>query len=421
MLRELHITDVGVIDDLDIGFHPGLNVLTGETGAGKTMITVGLSLALGVRASTALVRAGATSAKVQARFDATADTGDWAEDNEVILARTVASDGRGGSRIGGQMATATALAELGATLVEIHGQHQAQGLLSAGTQTAFLDRFAGDAHLAAVASFREVFDQLRQAQAELETLTAAARDRERELDLLAYQVREIQDVEPTVGETALLVAEEARLGHVERLLELTSAAGGILGDEGGAQDLVAAAAASVREAAALDPGVRELAARTESTQAELAELGRDLRAYRDVLQADPARLVEIRERIAVLKGLQRKYGESDADVLAFLEAAGERLAALAGSDDRRRELEDAVASLSASATTRAGIVTSGRAAAAGPLGNAIASELEELGMPGAAVAVVLAPVGGLNAAGAERGELRFSAGPGQPPLPLAKT
>ncbi|MEA2521396.1 MAG: repair protein RecN, partial [Actinomycetota bacterium] len=241
MLRELHITDVGVIDDLDIGFHPGLNVLTGETGAGKTMITVGLSLALGVRASTALVRAGATSAKVQARFDATADTGDWAEDDEVILARTVASDGRGGSRIGGQMATATALAELGATLVEIHGQHQAQGLLSAGTQTAFLDRFAGDAHLVAVASFREVFDQLRQAQAELEALTAAARDRERELDLLAYQVREIQDVEPTVGETALLVAEEARLGHVERLLELTSAAGGVLGDEGGAQDLVAAA------------------------------------------------------------------------------------------------------------------------------------------------------------------------------------
>ncbi|MEA2521970.1 MAG: repair protein RecN, partial [Actinomycetota bacterium] len=155
--------------------------------------------------------------------------------------------------------------------------------------------------------------------------------------------------------------------------------------------------------------------------AELAELGRDLRAYRDVLQADPARLVEIRERIAVLKGLQRKYGESDADVLAFLEAAGERLAALAGSDDRRRELEDAVASLSASATTRAGIVTSGRAAAAGPLGNAIASELQELGMPGAAVAVVLVPLEGFNAAGAERGELRFSAGPGQPPLPLAKT
>lgn len=421
MLRELHITDVGVIHDLDIELHPGLNVLTGETGAGKTMVTVGLSLALGVRASASLVRDGAASAKVQARFDAPADANEWAEDGEVILARTVGADGRGSSRIGGQIATATALGEIGASLVEIHGQHQTQRLLSASTQTAFLDRFAGDAHLVGLAAFREVFDELRAAEAELASLTAAARDRERELDLLAYQVREIEDVSPAEGETPALAAEEARLGHVERLLELASTAGIALSDEGAAQDAAAAALAAVREAAGLDPGIGDLAARAESVHADLTELARDVRAYREGLQADPARLTDIRDRIGALKGLQRKYGDTDADVLAFLEAATARVASLAGTDDRRRELQEVATALTASAVSRAAVVTSGRARAARPLGDALQAELHQLGMPGSAVEAMLVAHEALGVAGAERVELRFSGGPGQAALPLAKT
>ena len=421
MLRELHITDVGVIDDLDLELHPGLNVLTGETGAGKTMITVGLSLALGARASASLIREGAASAKVQARFDAPPEASEWAEDGEVILARTVGADGRSGSRIGGQIATATALSQLGSTLVEIHGQHQAQRLLSAAMQTAFLDRSAGQGHAAAVAAFRESFEELRHARAELDALSADARERERGSDLLAYQVREIEDVSPVAGETVALGAEEARLGHVERLLDLAAAAAGVLGDEGGAQDGVAAAVAAVREAAGLDPGAEDLAARAEGALAELTELGRDLRSYREGLQADPGRLAEVRERLAALKGLQRKYGETDVDVLAFLSSAGSRLAALAGADDRRLELQVAVTALTASADSLAAIVTDGRMAAAGPLAEALQSELHDLGMPGAEVQVSLTPLEMLAASGAERVELRFSASAGQPALPLAKT
>ena len=421
MLRELHITDVGVIDDLDIELHAGLNVLTGETGAGKTMVTVGLSLALGARASASLVREGAASAKVQARFDAPAEAGEWAEDGELILARTIGADGRSGSRIGGQIATATALAQLGSSLVEIHGQHQAQRLLSAAMQTAFLDRYAGDVHVVALGAFREVFDELRRSAAELETLTAEARERERELDLLAYQVHEIEDVSPSAGETPTLAAEEARLGHVERLLDLAAVAAGVLGDEGGAQDAAAAALAAVREAAGLDTGAGDLAVRAEGALAELTELGRDLRSYREGLQADPGRLAEIRDRIAALKGLQRRYGETDVDVLGFLNTARGRLASLAGADDRRRELQELVTALTAAADARAAVVTKGRAAAAGPLAKALQSELRELGMPGAAVEVVLVPLDPLSASGAERVELRFSASAGQPALPLAKT
>ncbi len=155
MLRELHISGLGVIDDLDLDLHPGLNVLTGETGAGKTMVTVGLALALGARADSSLVRNGAKAARVQARFDATDGAGDWSEDGEVLLSRSVSADGKSAARVGGQLATASMLADLGSSFVEVHGQHQAQRLLSSATQTGFLDRFAGETHLDSLAAYRD--------------------------------------------------------------------------------------------------------------------------------------------------------------------------------------------------------------------------------------------------------------------------
>ena len=204
MLRELHISGLGVIDDLDLDLHPGLNVLTGETGAGKTMVTVGLALALGVRADSSLVRTGAKAARVQARFDATEGAVEWSEDGEVLLARSVNADGKSSARVGGQLATASTLAELGGALVEVHGQHQAQRLLSSTTQTGFLDRFAGEAHLVALAAYREAWERWRDARSALEALEASTRERERELDLLAYQVNEIEAVDPSDGETERL-------------------------------------------------------------------------------------------------------------------------------------------------------------------------------------------------------------------------
>ncbi|MET0802102.1 MAG: AAA family ATPase [Actinomycetota bacterium] len=156
MLRELHISGLGVIDDLDLPLHPGLNVLTGETGAGKTMITVGLALALGARGSATLVREGSGAARVQALFDRSDAAEAWTDDDELLLARSVSAEGKGSARIGGQLATASALASLGASLVEVHGQHQAQRLLDQVVQTSFLDRFAGDEHLGDVTAYRRV-------------------------------------------------------------------------------------------------------------------------------------------------------------------------------------------------------------------------------------------------------------------------
>ena len=402
MLRELHISGLGVIDDLDLPLHPGLNVLTGETGAGKTMITVGLALALGARASVSAVREGARAARVQALFDvaepppgAREALEAWTDDDEVLLARSVPAEGKGSARIGGQLATASALASIGGALVEVHGQFQAQRLLLPVVQTGFLDRFAGDEHLVAVAAYRETFEAFRVAEAELDRLREAGRDRERELDLLAYQVREIGDVGPEPGESERLIAEAGRLGHVERLQEAATAAGSALDDdERGASLGLGAAANALDEAAELDAGRRRARragvgrrARGRRTGARRADLPR-------VARRRSSRLQLARERLAALKALQRKYGERDVDVIEFMREAARRLAELEGADDRIAELEADVGTLAERLATRGTVVSGGRSEAAGRLAAAIGGELEQLGMPGAVVEVALEPLDG---------------------------
>jgi DNA repair protein RecN (Recombination protein N) len=426
VLRELHISGLGVIDDLDLALHPGLNVLTGETGAGKTMITVGLALALGARATASSVRDGASAARVQALFEVDAASSEaravlepWVEDGEVLLARTVPADGKASARIGGQLATASALAALGQVLVEVHGQGQQQRLLDPAVQTAFLDRYAGDQQLVAVGAYRETHDALLDATRSLERLREAARDREREIDLLAYQVREIEAVSPEPGESERLASEEARLGHVERLMETGGAAEEALAGDGGAVDTLGLAARSLQEAGALDPQADELAARGAALAAEVAELARDVRGYREALAADPERLQLVRERLAALKSLQRRYGETDDDVLAFSAEASRRLDELAGADERLAELGETVETLTVERSARAAVVTAGREAAAGRLAAAIGAELEELGMPGAVVEVALEALDPPGQSGAERVELRFAGGPDLAPRPLA--
>jgi DNA repair protein RecN (Recombination protein N) len=422
VLRELHISGLGVIDDLDLDLHPGLNVLTGETGTGKTMVTVGLQLALGRRGGSGLVRAGAQAAKVQARFDAppAAVLGGWSEDGEVLLARTVTAEGRSTARIGGQLAPVSALAQLAGELVEVHGQHEGQGLLSTAAQTAFLDRFAGGDHLRAVQDLRDEHETLRSARAALDELEGRERDREREMDLLAYQVREIETAAPRPGETEELKLEESRLAHAERLLERASAAERVLAAEAGASDALRAASVELRSAGEVDPGAERLAERALELAAMASELAVDVREYRERLELDPARLEEVRERIAALAALQRKYGQGEEQVLAFLEQAGRELRSLAGTGEERERLAVEVAERSERVAALAAAVSDGRARAAPALTAALQDELGELGMEGAAIQVGLVPNAELVSSGAERAEFVFSGGPDQAPQPLAK-
>jgi DNA repair protein RecN (Recombination protein N) len=431
VLRELHISGLGVIRDLDLELTEGLTVLTGETGTGKTMLTVGLALAGGARGGAHLVGPGATAARVQARFEVPDGwvsnpvgpddvSVDWVEDGEVILARSVAADGKSSARIGGQLTTASALSNVSARLIEIHGQHGSLRLLDPSTQTAFLDRYAGAQHLAAVAAYAESYQRATAARRALRRLEDDARDRERELDLLRYQVEEIRSVAPEPGETDALRSEENRLAHGERLLELAVAAEEILAAEGGVAEGSASVVRGLGSIIELDAAAAGLAARAEALAAEAAELGRDLRAYREGLALDPARLASIRERIGELKGLQRKYGPGDAEVIAFLDEASARILSLAGADERLEELRAEVEALGPAVTTLAEQVTAGRMGARTALADALGEEIQDLGMPGAAIQVALGSLPEPGPSGAERVELRFRGGPGQPWLTFAK-
>ncbi|HEY6651470.1 MAG TPA: DNA repair protein RecN [Actinomycetota bacterium] len=431
MLRELHISGLGVIRDLDLELTEGLTVLTGETGTGKTMLTVGLALAGGARGGAHLVGPGATAARVQARFEVPDGwvsnpvgpddvSVDWVEDGEVILARSVAADGKSSARIGGQLTTASALSNVSARLIEINGQHGSLRLLDPSTQTAFLDRFAGAPHLAAVAAYAESYQRATATRRALRRLEDDARDRERELDLLRYQVEEIRSVAPELGETDALRSEEHQLAHGERLLEIAAAAEEILAAEGGVAEGSASVVRGLGSIVELDAAAAGLAARAEALAAEAAELGRDLRAYREGLALDPARLASIRERIGELKGLQRKYGPGDAEVLAFLDEAAARILSLSGADERLEELRAEVEALAPAVTALAEQVTAGRMGARTALADALGEEIQDLGMPGAAIQVALGSLPEPGPSGAERVELRFRGGPGQPWLTFAK-
>ncbi|GIU96600.1 MAG: DNA repair protein RecN [Actinomycetota bacterium] len=418
MLRELHVSGLGSIEDADLEPHPGLTVLSGETGAGKTMVVQALSLALGARASADLVRPGADAARVQARFEVAGDADGWAEDGEVVLARTVGADGRSSARVGRQLATAAILAELGGRLAEIHGQRDGRRLLDPATQAAFLDRAGGGEHLGRLERHAAVLAELRTALAAREELARSLRDRERELDLLAYQLREIEAVGPRPGETEELEAEVARLEAIERLTDQARQARALLGGDGAAADALAGAASALEAAAAIDPAAGGLAARARAAFAEAAELARDVRGWEDSLQDDPARLAAARERLLALRSLHRRYGPTDAEVLRFADEVRARLRELQGADDRLERLESDLARLREEASGLAAAILERRRALAPELASAVGAALEQLGMPQARVRFRLeAPAAAEDLGGVE---LQVRVGTGAPWRALAR-
>src|SRR6266545_135527 len=328
MLGELRIRDLGVIDDARLEVSPGLNVLTGETGAGKTMVVDALALLLGERADPGAVRAGRAGALVEGRL-ATDDDGQVAaalaaagaaeEEGEVVVARQVLAEGRSRAQLQGRMATVAAIAEVVRPLVEIHGQHEFQRLLRPAVQR------------------------------ELDQLASRARDREREAELLRYQLEEIEAAAVRVGELEELDAESERLTNAEALREAAVLAWQFLeGDEdAGASTALAAAARTVSGPGRHDQSLGELAERASGLAAEVADLASSLRAYAEGVLADPQRLDAVQGRIAQLRDLLRKYGDDEAAVLVTAERAAQRLAEIEGGTVRSEALEAEASALRA--------------------------------------------------------------------------
>jgi len=400
MLHELHIEDLGVIESLDLVLGPGLTVLTGETGAGKTMLVEAISLLVGGRADATVVRPGAGEARVEGRF--------LVDDTEVVLARVVPVDGRSRAYVDGRLATVATLAEHGARLVDIHGQHAHQSLLSAATQREALDRFAG-IHLGELRAARARLTEIDAATA---ALGGDARTRAREIDLLSFQVDELDHAELEDAD------EERRLEELEDVLagalshrDAAARAVVALVDDGGALDALGTASAALASRAPF----ADLARRLADATAEVADVAADVRHLGEAIEDDPRRLEEVRERRHLLRNLRRKYGDTLAEVIEFRDRTRERLAELQGYEAAverlARERDEALRGERAAAAA----VAQARRAAAGQLGAAVEAHLRTLAMPRATVEVRV----GDDDPGDEVTFL-LAANPGSPPLPLTK-
>jgi len=407
VLRELHVKDLGIVDDLTVVLGPGLTAITGETGAGKTLLVEAADLLLGGRSDATLVRRGATEARVEGRFERDDST-------EAVLARSVPSDGRTRAYIDGRLATVTELAELGATLVDLHGQHAHQSLFAPAVQRRSLDRFAGDDALGALDDLRAARAEARLIEAELATLGGDERARARELDLLRFQIDEIASAGiADGGEDVALEAEEALLADASAHRDALASA--FREVEGPALEAVGSAVGALDERAPF----AELAARLRAVQAELSDLERELRLADETVPDDPARLEQVRSRRQQLRDLRRKYGETLDDVRAYAVESQQRLEELEGFEARAAALEAERAAADDRSREAAGRLTTARRRAAGPLAEAVTSHLRELAMPAAHLEVLVEP-GPAADDGANTVTFLLAPNSGEPAKPVAK-
>jgi DNA repair protein RecN (Recombination protein N) len=400
MLVELHIEDLGVVERLDLVFDEGLTVLTGETGAGKTMLVEAISLLLGERSDPTRVRPGADEARVEGRF--------LLDGDELVLGRVVPIDGRSRAYVNGRLATASSLGEVGASLVELHGQHAHQRLLTAGAQRAALDRAAG----VDLTDLRRARARLTEIDAALAALGGDARARAREIDLLRFQVDEIDAAEISdPSEDARLAQEEQLLADAAAHREAAAAAAAILLDDDGASDVVAAAVAWLAGRAALADHVERLRA----VAVELRDAAMELRSAAEGIEEDPERLATVRERRQLLRDLCRKYGDDLAEVLRYRDEAARRLAELEGYEERAAALERERADAERAERAAARLVADARRHAAPGLAAAIEAHLRELALPHARVEIRVE-----GADPADEVSFHLAANPGLPLAPLAR-
>lgn len=434
MLRELRIENLLLIERAELRLGEGLNAITGETGAGKTVLAHSLDLLTGGRARPQIVRPGAEEAWVEGVFDlpeGVLEEPELAElaarlpegAEEIVLGRRVSASGRTSAFVAGRAATAADLRLLGARLLAFYGQHEHRKLTIASAQVEILDGFAGAKHLELRRRYREAHRECLRLEAELTELRERDGTRERDLDLYRYELAEIEAAAPDAAELAELAAERERLRHVERLREgaigAYAAAAGADEDGGGAVAALAGAEAALQGIAGVDAELDALAERLGALAVELGDVAAELRGYLDGVEADPGRLAAVEERIETVERLTRKHGGSVESVLAHAERCRAEVERLEGGERRGAEAE---ATLAAAVELRGKLgkrLSEGRAAAAGPLCERVAEELERLAMPGATLEVALEPhPGGFGPGGRETVELRLAPNPGIEPAPL---
>jgi DNA repair protein RecN (Recombination protein N) len=443
MLEEVRINGLGVIDEAVLELSAGFTALTGETGAGKTMVVTALGLLFGGRADPARVRPGADRAVVEGRLQVSAQVareveeagGDLDEDGQsgavLLLSRSVSAEGRSRAFAGGRSVQVSLLQLLADELVAVHGQADQQQLLKPGRQRDALDRFGGPELARVLAAYREIFTRHRAVREELQALTSAERERAAEAETLQFGLAEIEAVSPVAGEDATLLAEDERLSNADALHAAAAAAHEALtGDPAAAAvdgtdalTLLGMAGRALEPVRAHDPVLAGLAERLSEAAYQVSDVAAELASYTESLDSDPVRLAAVQERRAALGRLVRAYGGVSGDVAGVLDwakQASSRLTDLEGTDDKITALAAEEASLASRVTSLAAELTALRTAAATRFASEVTAELVDLAMPHASLAAVVTELESPGPFGTDDVEIRLAAHPGAPPLPLHK-
>jgi DNA repair protein RecN (Recombination protein N) len=433
VLRELSITNFALIDELRVEFGPGLNVLTGETGAGKSIIIDALGLALGTRGEAEQIRTGAEGAMVEAAFDLGNEEArrllgecgiECPPEEFLVVRRLLLREGKSKAYLNNRLSSAALLRDLAELLIEVHGQHQGSLLIQPSRQRLLLDAYAGLA--GDVAAFRTLYSRRQALREELDSLRAGEREKAQRLDLLQHQRGEIAAARLADGEEEELIQERTILNHAERLHAAAHLGyEGLYGEEGSVVGRLAAILSKLREAQAIDPRMKEAADACEAAIASVEDSAAQLRDYRESVAFDPERLEQVEARLHEIGKLKRKYGGSIGEILKFAASAEGELRRLLGSEERSQELERELGTLEATLTQQAAALSARRTAAASRLAEAVRQELQALKMEKAVFAVQVTPRHGsgglrLEASGADEVEFLIAPNPGEELKPLAR-
>lgn len=434
MLEEIRISSMGVIDEATVEFGPGLNVVTGETGAGKTMVVTALLLLLGARGDSGLVRGSSGRARVEGRVrvqpgsrlaQRADESGAELDEDSLILARTVSAEGRSRATAGGAAVPVGTLAELAADLVAVHGQSDQQQLLQPARQRECLDRFAGADVLSLRDRYGKTYDRLRRIETELADITASSRERAQEADLLRFGLAEIEAADPTPGEDVVLGAEESRLAHGDALRLAAETARQLLSGSESASEgtdalgLVAQARKSLDSVRHHDPSAAALADQLAGAGYLLVDAAADISSYAEGLDTDPQRLARVQERRATLGALTRKYGDSIDEVLRWAQCGAARLLEL-DDDNRLDELAADRSDCEQQLRSLGGDLSVQRHSAAEDLSSRVTAELGGLAMPHATFSVTFTPASSPTRDGLETVEFQLASHAGADPRSLGK-
>jgi len=435
MLLELRIENLLLIERAELRLGPGLNAITGETGAGKTILAHSFDLLMGGKARPQIVCPGATEAYVEGVFElpegllSDPELAPIAErlpegSGELTIGRRVSASGRTSAFLGGRSASAPDLQALGSRLLAFYGQHEHRKLTLSGAQLETLDGFAGAQHLQRRDKYRAAHAEVVRIERELAEIREREGARERDLDILRYELEEIEAAKPEPAEEERLATERDRLRHAEALRFAAAAAhSAVSGDAedagGGASAAIGAAEAALAAQSDVDPKLDELGERTRGARVELQEIAAELRAYADGIEAEPGRLEQVEERLEALDRLKRKHGGSIESVLAHAESCRAEIETIEGAGERTEELEAELAAAARARTDLAAQLSEVRAKSARRLEKRVADELDQLAMSGAKLEVALEPhPDGFGGLGQERVTFRVATNPGMPVSPL---